>query len=95
MTFYTHNLSWNVVCISIKTHLLSFNFNNWIFLKEWKVQNDTIRAAMEVGKNMLAVMKEKKLRWFRHVNRMPPNRLSWSILECEPEGDPMKEGWME
>jgi hypothetical protein len=39
----------------------SFNFNNRIFLKERKVQNDTIRAAMEVGKNMFEVPKEKKL----------------------------------
>lgn len=74
--------------------ILSFNFNNWIFLKERKVQNDAIRAAMEVGKNKFEVTKEKQL-WFGHVNRMPQNRLSWKNLEWEPEGDPMKEGWME
>jgi hypothetical protein len=73
----------------------SFNFSNWIFLKERKVQNDTIRAAMEVGKNMFEVTKEKKLWWFGHVNRMPQNRLSWKNLEWKPEGDPTKEGWME
>jgi hypothetical protein len=39
---------------------------------------------MEVGKNILEVIDEKRLRWFGHVKRMPGNRLK--ILEWEPEG---------
>ena len=81
-----------MVCISTEFHLSSFNFNNWIFLKERKVQNNTIRETMEVGKNILEVMKGKNLWWFGHVNRMSQNK---RILEWEPEGDPTKEGWME
>jgi hypothetical protein len=30
---------------------------------------------MEVGKNILEVTEEKRLRWFGHVMRMPGNRL--------------------
>jgi hypothetical protein len=41
---------------------------------------------MEVGKNILEVIEEKRLRWFRHVKRMPGNRLPPKILEWQPEG---------
>jgi hypothetical protein len=41
---------------------------------------------MEVRKNILEVIKEKRLRWFGHVKRMPGNRLPLKILEWEPEG---------
>jgi hypothetical protein len=41
---------------------------------------------MEVGKNILEVTEEKRLRWFGHVKRMPGNRLPLKVLECEPEG---------
>jgi hypothetical protein len=44
-----------------------------------KVQNITIREIMEVGKNILEVTEEKRLRWFGHVKRMPGNRLSLKI----------------
>jgi hypothetical protein len=51
-----------------------------------KVRNGTIREIMEVGKNILEVIEEKRLRWFRHVKRMPGNRLPLKILEWKPEG---------
>jgi hypothetical protein len=41
---------------------------------------------MEVGKNILEVTEEKRLRRFGHVKRMPGNRLPLKILEWEPEG---------
>jgi hypothetical protein len=41
---------------------------------------------MEVGKNILEVIEEKRLRWFGHVKRMPGNRLPLKILEWKPEG---------
>jgi hypothetical protein len=41
---------------------------------------------MEVGKNILEVIEEKRLRWFGHVKRMPGNRLPLKILEWEREG---------
>jgi hypothetical protein len=50
------------------------------------VRNDTIKAIMEVVKNILEVIEEKRLRWFGHVKRMPGNRLPRKILEWEPEG---------
>jgi hypothetical protein len=50
-----------------------------------KVRNVTIRAIMEVGKNILEVIEKKRLRWFGHVKRMPGNRLPLKILEWEPE----------
>jgi hypothetical protein len=64
-----------------------------------KVRNGTVRAIMEVGKNILEVIKEKQLRWFGHVKRMPGNRLPWKILEWERErtrrrGRP-KERWID
>jgi hypothetical protein len=40
---------------------------------------------MEVGKNILEVTEEKRLRWFGHVKRMPGNRLPRKVLEREPE----------
>jgi hypothetical protein len=36
---------------------------------------------VDVGKNILEVIKEKRLRWFGHVKRMPGNRLPLKILE--------------
>jgi hypothetical protein len=50
------------------------------------VRNGTIKMIMEVGKNILEVIEEKRLRWFVHVKRMPRNRLPLNILEWEPEG---------
>jgi hypothetical protein len=35
-----------------------------------EVRNVTIREIMEVGKNILEVTEEKRLRWFVHVKRM-------------------------
>jgi hypothetical protein len=49
-------------------------------------RNCTIRAIMEVGKNILEVTEESRLRSFGHVKRMPGNRLPLKILEWEPEG---------
>jgi hypothetical protein len=62
-----------------------------------KVRNVTIRTIMEVGKNILEVIEEKRLRWFGHVKRMPGNRLPLKILQWEPEGtregeDPKRDG---
>jgi hypothetical protein len=52
---------------------------------------------MEVGKNILEVTEEKRLRWFGHVKRMPGNRLPLKVVEWEPEGtrrreDPKRDG---
>jgi hypothetical protein len=46
-----------------------------------KVRNVTIREGMEVRKNILEVIEEKRLRWFGHVKRMPGNRLPLKVLE--------------
>jgi hypothetical protein len=51
-----------------------------------KARNVTIREVMEVRKNILEVIEEKRLRWFGHVKRMPGNRLPLKVLEWEPEG---------
>jgi hypothetical protein len=48
-----------------------------------KVRNVTIREVMEMRKNILEVIEEKR---FGHVERMPGNRLPLKILEWEPEG---------
>jgi hypothetical protein len=55
-------------------------------LRKEKVRNVTIREVMEVGKNILEVTEEKRLRWFGQVKRMPRNRLPRKILEWETEG---------
>jgi hypothetical protein len=49
-------------------------------------RNGTVREIMQVGKNILEVIEEKRLRWFGHIKRMPGNRLLLKILEWEPEG---------
>jgi hypothetical protein len=41
---------------------------------------------MEMRKNILEVIEEKRLRWFGHVKRMPGHRLPLKVLEWEPEG---------
>jgi hypothetical protein len=52
-----------------------------------------------VGKNILEVIEEKRLRWSGHVKRMPGNRLPLKILEWEPEGtrrrERAKERWID
>jgi hypothetical protein len=55
-------------------------------LRTDKFRNDTIRAIMSVGKNILEAIEEKRLRLFGHLKRMPGNRLPRKILEWEPEG---------
>jgi hypothetical protein len=52
-------------------------------LRTEKVRNVTIREIMEVGKNILEVTEEKRLRWFGHLTRMPGNRLPLTSLEWE------------
>jgi hypothetical protein len=39
-----------------------------------------------VGKNILEVTEDKRLRWFGHVKGKPGNRLPLKILEWGPEG---------
>jgi hypothetical protein len=39
--------------------------------RQEKFRNVAIREIMEVGKNILEVIEEKRLRWFGHVKRMP------------------------
>jgi hypothetical protein len=51
-----------------------------------KVRNDTIRAIMQVRKNILKVIEEKRLRRFGHVKRMPGSRLPRKFLQWEPKG---------
>jgi hypothetical protein len=46
-----------------------------------KFINETIRAAVNAGKNMLEVIEEKLLRYFVHVNRMTGNILPRRLLE--------------
>jgi hypothetical protein len=41
---------------------------------------------MEVRKNILEVIEEKRLRWFGHVKRMPGKRLPLKVLEWDLEG---------
>jgi hypothetical protein len=53
--------------------------------RKGKFRNVTIRAIVEVEKNILEAIEEKRLRWFGHVKRMPGNRLPLKILEWEPE----------
>jgi hypothetical protein len=46
-----------------------------------KVRDVTIREIMEVGKNILEVTEEKRLRLFGHAKRISGNRLPLKILE--------------
>jgi hypothetical protein len=62
-----------------------------------KVRNGTITAIMEVGKSILEATREKRLRWFGQVKRIPGNRLPRKISEWEPDGtrrreDPKRDG---
>jgi hypothetical protein len=64
-----------------------------------KIRNGTMRAIMEVGKNILELTEEKWLRWFGHVKRMPGNRFPWKMFEWKPEGTQRrgrpKERWID
>jgi hypothetical protein len=51
-----------------------------------KVRNGTIREIMEVGKNILEAIEEKRLQWFGHIKILSGNRLPLKILEWKPEG---------
>jgi hypothetical protein len=55
-----------------------------------KVRNVTIRVVMEVRKNILEVIEEKRLRWFGHVKRMPGNRLPLISLRMGTRGNAKK-----
>jgi hypothetical protein len=95
----------NSVRTSKRTPHFTITKINWITLFKFKdrtrgtceLRNVTIREIMEVGKNILEVTEEKRLRWFGHVERMPGNRLPLKILEWEREKgeDPKKDGQME
>jgi hypothetical protein len=45
---------------------------------------------MEVGKNILEVTEEKRLRWFGHVKRMPGNRLPLKNFRMGTRGNAKK-----
>jgi hypothetical protein len=53
---------------------------------------DTIRAILEVGKNILEVTDEKQLRWFGHVKRMPQKISEWETEGTQRKGRP-NERW--
>jgi hypothetical protein len=55
---------------------------------------------MEVEKNILEVIEEKRLRWFGHVKRMPGNRLPRKNFIMGTRGNAKKgkiqrDGWMD
>jgi hypothetical protein len=58
------------------------------------VRNVTIREVMEVRKNILEVIEEKRLRWFGHVKRMPLKVLEWEPEGTRRRGRP-KERWID
>ena len=51
-----------------------------------KIRNQRIREAMEVDKNILEVIEERKLRWFGHFTRMEEDRIPKMIFEWNAEG---------
>jgi hypothetical protein len=76
--------------IMFDTHVTQRSCINWyvyIYIRsarksrKEKVRNITIREVMEVRKNILKVIEEKRLRWFGHVKSMPGNRLPLKVLE--------------
>ena len=50
-------------------------------IKGKQFKNDTIRPTMDVGKNILPVIEEKRFWSFGQVKRMPGNRLPQTILQ--------------
>lgn len=63
-----------------------------------RVRNSTIRDIMEVRKDIVEVIEEKRLSWFGHVKRMEDSRIPKRILEWHAEGrrgrGRPKERWM-
>jgi hypothetical protein len=59
-------------------------------LKEIMEKDDTIRVSMDVRNDRLGATEGKRLRWLRHVKRIPGHRLSRKIIEREPEGTATK-----
>jgi hypothetical protein len=45
---------------------------------------------MEVGKNILEVTEEKRLRWFGHVERMPGNKTATENFRMGTRGNAKK-----
>ena len=50
-----------------------------------EIVNQRIREMMKVNKNILEVIKERKLRWYGHIKRMGENRIPKIILEWNAE----------
>ena len=54
---------------------------------------------MQIDKNVLEIIEEKRLRWYGHLKRMPENRIPWKILNWTAEGRKGKgrprECWMD
>jgi hypothetical protein len=58
--------------------------------RQQAVQMGTIRASMDIGRNVTYVMKLRSLKWL-HTKRMARNTRSWRrILEWVPEGKSKK-----
>jgi hypothetical protein len=68
------------------TNIIKINGVGIGFHTHRDIRNVTIREITEVGKNILEVTEDKRLRWFGHVKTMPGNRLPLKVLEWEPEG---------
>ena len=64
-----------------------------------KIRNQRIRELMEVDRNILEVIEERKMRWFGHVERMGEDRIPKMILEWNAEGrrrrGKPREQWMD
>lgn len=50
------------------------------------IRNEEIRRRMEVKRNVLEVIEERRLRWYGHLKRMSPGRIPKLAMEWEPEG---------
>jgi hypothetical protein len=55
-----------------------------------KIRNDTITKVMDVGKNILEVIEEKRLGWFGHVERMPGNKTATENFRMGIRGNAKK-----
>jgi hypothetical protein len=67
-----------IICLFMANTLLATEMDFWRRSarksRKEKVRNVTIREIMEVGKDILEVTEEKRLRWFGRVKRIPGNR---------------------
>ena len=79
---YLIHITWTIN----KKHASKLMATEMDYWRREKIRNVDIMEIMQVEKNVLVVIEERRLRWYGHINRMPGDRIPKMMMEWLVDG---------